>query len=275
MATKPHQKTLLSRLGKKAAPLLSVMFNRYPFNRFLTLLSWYIPFIQGQGSGTGCDIEAEIRAAIKCIDSDRPIIFDVGANMGEWSKLIAEKLNASYKLFQFEPAQHCRNILSGLELPDTILIEAAAGNYNGKAELYLPAPGSGIASLHHRRDSYFQELEYVKEQIVVVTLDEIINDYNIDIVDFMKIDTEGHDLEVLKGCEQSIKAKKIKALSFEFGSGNINSRTFFHDFWDFLIPYGYEIKRIRPGGVLMPISEYYEDLEYFRGVTNYIAELKK
>jgi hypothetical protein len=60
-------------------------------------------------------------------------------------------------------------------------------------------------------------------------------------------------------------------LTFEFGSGQINSRTFFHDFWDLLQPLGFALRRICPGGRTVPVDEYYEDLEYFRGVTNYLA----
>ena len=87
----------------------------------------------------------------------------------------------------------------------------------------------------------------------------------------MKLDVEGNELAVLRGSQESLKTKRIKALTFEFGSGNINSRTFFHDFWDVLKGYGYTIKRICPGGILLEIAEYYEDLEHFRGVTNYLA----
>lgn len=48
-------------------------------------------------------------------------------------------------------------------------------------------------------------------------------------------------------------------------------RTNFHDFWDILQGYGYTIKRICLGGILLKIETYYEDLEYFRGVSNYLA----
>ena len=63
----------------------------------------------------------------------------------------------------------------------------------------------------------------------------------------------------------------MRAISVEFGSGNITTRTFFHDIWDLLHPRGYQLARIAPGGRLIPVTEYYEDLEYFRGVTNYLA----
>jgi hypothetical protein len=88
------------------------------------------------------------------------------------------------------------------------------------------------------------------------------------------MDIEGHELFALKGALAALGAKRIGALSFEFGAGNVNSRTFFRDFWQLLTPLGYELRRICPGGATTTLFEYYEDLEFFRGVTNYLAVLK-
>jgi hypothetical protein len=64
-------------------------------------------------------------------------------------------------------------------------------------------------------------------------------------------------------------------MSFEFGGGNINSRTYFRDYWDLLTRHGYEIYRILPGGRRLQIVRYDEDMEYFRGVSNYVAVLAR
>jgi len=97
----------------------------------------------------------------------------------------------------------------------------------------------------------------------------------VEFVDFMKMDIEGHEVFALRGAKRALAAGKIGALSFEFGCGNINSRTFLHDFWELLTGAGFELWRITPGGKEIQIDDYYEDLEYFRGATNYIANLKK
>jgi hypothetical protein len=89
----------------------------------------------------------------------------------------------------------------------------------------------------------------------------------------MKMDIEGHELFALRGAQRALTSRKIGALSFEFGCGNINSRTFFRDFWNLLNGSGFDIWRIAPGGREVRIIEYYEDLEYFRGATNYVAAL--
>lgn len=85
------------------------------------------------------------------------------------------------------------------------------------------------------------------------------------------MDIEGAEFLVFKGSEGSIRGGRRKALSFEFGSGNIDSRTYSQDLWDFLTHYGFSVFRVLPGGNILRIERYYEDLEYFRGVTNYVA----
>jgi hypothetical protein len=73
----------------------------------------------------------------------------------------------------------------------------------------------------------------------------------------------------------SLRAGTIRALSFEFGLNNIESRTFFRDFWDLLVPFGFSIFRIAPGGNLIQIHEYREELEYFKIVSNYVAVIQR
>jgi len=140
--------------------------------------------------------------------------------------------------------------------------------------LYSDSPTSGLASLHQRQESNFKNNKFTSFVVDTITIDEIVSEYNLEYIDFIKIDIEGHELEALKGAGKSLASGIIKALTFEFGSGNLNSRTFFRNFWDLLNPLGYKIYRILPSSQMMPIKEYYEDCEYFRGVSNYLAVLE-
>ncbi|MFN7840933.1 MAG: hypothetical protein ACK5N9_04335, partial [Pirellula sp.] len=63
------------------------------------------------------------------------------------------------------------------------------------------------------------------------------------------------------------------AFSFEFGSGNLNSRTSFRDFWN-LLSADYDLNIVTPSGYLTLLPAYYEDFEFYRGVSNFIAILK-
>ena len=79
---------------------------------------------------------------------------------------------------------------------------------------------------------------------------------------------EGHELDVLNGFGDLIY--KTKLIQFEFGGCNIDTRTYFQDFWYFFNEKAFMIYRISPRG-LIPIKDYNESDEYFFGSTNFIA----
>jgi len=197
----------------------------------------------------------------------------VRANRGDWSSL-CHKLYSQAKFFLFEPQPACQKNLA-LNLPNYILIPKAVSSKTTQVELYSDSPtSSGLASLYQRQESNFKNNKFTSFAADTITNDEIVSEYNLEYIDFIKIDLEGHELEALKGAGKSLASGMIKALAFEFGSGNINSRTFFRDFWHLLNPLGYKIYRILPSSQMRPIKEYYEDCEYFRGVSNYVAVLQ-
>ena len=271
---KAHEKGILTSIGKKLAPLLSYILNRRPFVGLISKIIDYISIIQGKGSGSGWDIKGEVSVALSQIKTNDGIIFDVGANIGKWSKMMRENLGNNSKIYMFEPTKHCCNAIEKLQLKNVEIINSAVGSENGTAKIYTSSQASSISSLYKRRDSYFQKGIVGEEEITMIKIDDIIDDNNIEKVDIMKMDIEGHELEALTGARKAIENGIIKAITFEFGSSCINSRTFFHDFWDFLIPNKYVLYRICPGGILIKITEYYEDLEYFRGSSNYLAVYK-
>jgi FkbM family methyltransferase len=269
---RPHEPGWLNRIGKSLAPSLTGLFMRGPGRQGLSLLETYLAFLQGKGAGTGWELDEEVRLAASLTRRPGAIIIDAGACEGAWSKRMLSLLGSmECHIFQFEASPYCIAALRSLPLPRTTLVEAAVGEEAGEATFYTPPIASSIGSLHPRRDTYFQQYPVTETMVKVVTIDGFLRDCGIDTVDFLKMDIEGHELAALRGARQSIENHRIRALTFEFGSGNINSRTYFHDFWDLLHPCGYTIKRICPGGVLYTVSEYYEDLEYFRGATNYLA----
>lgn len=69
------------------------------------------------------------------------------------------------------------------------------------------------------------------------------------------------------------RKRRIRMVSFEFGGGNIDSRTFFQDFWYFFREIEpARLHRITPAGRLVPIPEYREVYEQFR-TTNFVVIL--
>jgi FkbM family methyltransferase len=229
--------------------------------------------LQGKGAGSGWDLAAEVSAAVPFIRAGATV-FDVGANIGQWSRAVQAHV-PDVRLYLFEPqeacARHLRN--DGVKIDGATVVQAAVGEVEGSAHLHSPSHMAGNASLHDRKDTYFGEQIFTSTKVAVISIDSFMAQHAIESVDFMKMDIEGHELFALRGATKALTSGAIGAISFEFGSGNINSRTFFHDYWDLLTPYGYDIYRVLPRGRLLRIVRYDEDLEYYRGVSNYFAVL--
>jgi FkbM family methyltransferase len=268
-----HKATVLNRLAKIAAPAFSRLLCSRLLHRPVRALDAYVNFLMGKGSGTGWDLSHEIQTARSLVYAERPVVFDVGANVGEWSRGFLEEVPLA-RLYLFEPSPGCQRQIEALKLNYAALIPAAVGDHQGKASLLFSSALDGSASLYPRGDSYFRDRNYETIEVDVVTIDGVMASRHLDFVDFLKMDIEGHELRALEGARKALEEKRIGALSFEFGSGNINSRTFFRDLWELLTKRGLRIWRITPGGRLLALEDYYEDCEYFRGATNYFAELQ-
>jgi len=258
----------MAKMAKFLIPLASKVLSSKRAQLFISLVETGTALLQGKGAGSGWDLEAEVRAAKPFIRAGATV-FDVGANKGEWSRSIQKKV-ADVRLFLFEPQQTC---VPYLNIVGAMLTQAAVGETDGRATLYSPGDAAVNASLHERRDTYFDRECFRSNEVAVVSIDSFIAANAIKVVDFMKMDIEGHELFALRGAARALAKGAIRAISFEFGSGNINARTFFRDYWDLLRGHGFEVYRVLPGGQILHVARYDEDLEYFRGVSNYIAIL--
>jgi FkbM family methyltransferase len=253
-----------------ARPLSQIATSRTIF-RYARVLDIYFNFLIGKGSGTGWDMDKEVETAISCIHRGEPTVIDAGANVGKWSQKLLEKLPKT-RLFMCEPSPTSQAQIKNRNLNAT-LVPFAVGEQTEKAVLYSSREGDGSASLHQHVDSYFSQRDYQAIEVQTTTIDEIAETHGLDFIDFIKMDIEGHELFALRGARKCLEEKRIGGLLFEFGLCNLNSRTFFKDFWDVLSP-NFDLYRVNPSGTPLRIDSYYEDLEFFRGATNYVAKLK-
>ena len=244
-----------------------------PATSFIELVSSYLHCLIGKGAGSNWHVGEEV-AASQLIHRQNPVIMDIGANKGWWTLGLRKILEGRGRWILVDPAAECCAILRQIEGVE--VVEAAVGEASGKVKFYTPGEASGFASVHKRRDSHVRMGNLVLEEreVEMTTIDQILDERGIDQVDLAKMDLEGHELFALRGAVNSLKTHRIRALTFEIGTANVDSRTFFRDYFDLLTGYGYRLSRIYPGGRTVPVVEYYEDLEYFRGVTNYVASVE-
>lgn len=260
------------RLVKQAAPWLTRAIRRLRLTATVDRAATMLHVLGGQGAGAGWDKSEIIAAAGVLRGVASPVIVDCGANAGNWTRDVRARLgHRTGRWILVEPtAEYLARLRA---IPGVDVIAAAAGDVAEVRDFHVPTEESGWMSLHERGDTFAQAKRFVTRSVAVVRLEDELAQREISAVDFLKLDVEGHELFAIRGLGRYLQQRRVRALAFEFGAAHVNSRTFFRDFWDLLSPLGYRISRIAPGGTLVPIPAYYETLEYFRGATNYLAQL--
>jgi FkbM family methyltransferase len=151
------------------------------------------------------------------------------------------------------------------------------GAERSEMTLHYSEPGSALASLTKRRLDHYRRKSSepdtpLSETVQIDTLDNYCKENGIEKIDLLKIDVEGHELDVLAGATEMLSSGKVRFLTFEFGGCNIDTRTFFQDYWYFFKKFpGAEIYRLTPSGYMLPIKKYLETQEQFRA-SNFLVK---
>lgn len=132
------------------------------------------------------------------------VIFDVGANRGELSYFFAVHCGAK-KVFSFEPQQRMFGILQGVaqHVKNITPINIAFSDSVKDRTLQIPLQGTG----RYTPAASFEQLSGQKlegEVVHVDTLDNFVAKNDITKLDFIKCDTEGHELSVLRGAQKTL-----------------------------------------------------------------------
>ena len=203
--------------------------------------------------------------------SSTAVLFDVGANQGVFSRHLLESWQGmNYHLYVFEPSKNTFSLLVN-SLPERSyvhLINKGLGAKEETTELYFDKAGSALASLYPRDLSHHGIDFSEHETISLTTLDLFCSKERIMAIDFLKLDVEGHELAVLEGGKKMFEEGRVRIVQFEFGGCNIDSRTFFRDYYNFFAR-DFDLFRILSNG-LQPIEKYSEKLEIFQSA-NYLA----
>lgn len=206
----------------------------------------------------------------------RPVIFDVGANVGLYTKELRTAFGDSARIWAFEPGVSTFRALEAefSGAGNIHLRNVGLSDREGAATLHLSDERSKLASLHDTstRLAGLGRPVTLEESVRLTTLDQFCAAEGIDRIHFLKLDVEGHELNVLNGGAGLLKQERIDAIQFEFGTANIDSRTFFRDFFN-LLSERYDLFRVLQDG-LYPIDRYKETDEVFKRATNYLALLK-
>lgn len=144
---------------------------------------------------------------------------DVGAHIGNFTKQLSYNF-PECKIIMVEANKNCEPYLRLLSKPYDIV---ALSDKEGTAELYVEKvnPIATGASLYKENTEWYGEGKYEIQTINSATLDSR-NYFNGEQVDFVKLDVQGAELDILKGGEKTIKNTKyvlIEASLVEYNQG--------------------------------------------------------
>lgn len=215
----------------------------------------------GQGKGWASQVNQEVQSIRQLLDHEAAVVVDAGANVGDWT-LAALEAFPQAQIHAIEPSVAADRLANRANTERVSIHRLAFSNHDGEAVLYANARGSPVGSLYRR-----ELLDITVEQAVPArSLASWAAENGVESIDVLKLDVEGHELAVLQGAGDLLV--QVGVLQFEFGGCNVNSRTFFRDFWNLLSPH-FALYRLGPAGPI-PVRKYRERDEVFV-TTNYLA----
>jgi FkbM family methyltransferase len=211
-----------------------------------------------EGTQLGCravdktnrQIKADVERRLPNLNIE--LIFDVGAHLGETCTVLREYYPQA-EIWAFEPVPKTYGELEEIagDIPRIHLLNHALGAVDGSAR--MEARGT---SGNNRVIEDDEEAKRVRD-VPIARGDTFCDERGIERIDYLKIDTEGHDLQVLRGFQKMLSDFKVDLVEIEAGMNARNTKHVpLERFKGYLEPMGYFIFRL------------YEQAPEFRGVPN-------
>lgn len=170
---------------------------------------------------------------IQLLKNELEIVFDIGANIGEWSLYVQKSCPNIKKIYVFEPTP--TSFLRLKETSETTPIHPFNIGFSSKkhdSNIFIFESNSELNTIHNR-DGLSESVRILKSHVKVPidlkTVDEFCLENNVQNIDFIKIDTESHEVDVLIGMSEMLKRELVKVVQFEYGGTYIDSRRLLKD----------------------------------------------
>jgi FkbM family methyltransferase len=145
------------------------------------------------------------------------VVLDIGANVGAHTLPFAKLVGKNGKVYSFEPTQYAfeklrRNVLanpaisSSIELVHAMLVRE--GNEVATPEIYSSWPLSNEEGLHEQHRGKLMSTA----DAAAITLDEFVRRERINRIDFVKLDVDGNEADVLAGASNTLRRFRPRVL---------------------------------------------------------------
>lgn len=200
-------------------------------------------------------------------------VFDVGSNRGNWTRRMRQCCPVStIHTFEVIPEVFMKFVSSGVL--DTGMIP---NNYGLSDELkviavkYCNEDDTCNTALIDMAPGTRSDYTFSWKSCLVSTGDIYMKCNMLNYIDFLKLDVEGAEHLVLKGFKDTLAAKAIGAIQFEYGTANILSRWQLRDYYELLSPLGYILGPITINGVDFRPYMLYHEVYGMDNCVNYLA----
>lgn len=191
---------------------------------------------------------------MECISNyvkDGSVAIDIGSNIGFMSLSMSKFVGDKGKVLAFEPGPVSnsllrRNVYVNNASAKIVVVDAAVSDFNGSVSLFINPTGESDNQVHKDVEHYHfkDELFRPKISVVAVKLDSALDNLNIKYSDvsFVKIDTQGHDLSVLRGGRGLFSKSTQIAILCEFSPYlKAWENQTIDEFYDELISLGFDV----------------------------------
>ncbi len=147
------------------------------------------------------------------------IIYDIGANKGEWSKAALRNLSVS-KIYAFEPIKEMRVFFESKKI--SVFSELLSNNFDTIDFHYSTNyDGSTGSSIYPENTSFGSMMQVEKRN--TVTLDSLIASHNLPFPSLIKIDVQGAELKVLDGSVKCLSSVEFIICELPIADYNIGA----------------------------------------------------
>lgn len=203
---------------------------------------------------------------------DLKVVFDVGANVGEWS----EKASGFFPMAVFHTFEISEANFGVLErkLTGNTFVHNRLGlsNQEGSIAYKDYGDGSGLNTIVPRSCIHDKTQAAILQSVDVTTGDEYCRRKKVGHIDFLKIDVEGAEKLVLEGFGDLLRRKAVRFVQFEYGLANGDTHFLMRDFFDLFGVWGYQLSKVRKRG--FSFDEFSYEWNNFDSGPNFLAVLK-
>lgn len=163
--------------------------------------------------GRFSELEEPELKVVKWLVKPGDTVVDVGANVGWYTIYLSRLVGERGKVTSLEPIPETFALLSTCvkahRLTNVELFNVGASEVDGTAVMEVPQYPSGGANYYmaHISDSTRQTSTMPQREVKLRSLDSMLGE-TLHKVGFIKCDVEGHELQLIKGAEETIKARK-------------------------------------------------------------------